>query len=150
MSDFTPIEIELKNGISKFNDGYSSIICRIREEDEESMHKLAVLKDCLNKVGIKMEAVRSDCTDLLTFKIDFDTFEKVTNRGAGRKKDYDMGKKYKECTVGELKEKLKTMKKSEIAEELGCPRMTLYRILKNMESSLSADLDTMSIWFFTS
>ena len=72
-----------------------------------------------------------------------------------------MGKRYKECTVSELKAKLESgMKKSEIIAELGCPKATFYRILKNIKErdeacikdepeNLNGNADC-SIWIYTS
>ena len=129
-----------------FNDTYSSVVCEIKDDN---IHSLAVLKECLSKVGITLEAKRYEHNDILNFKIDFETFNKVTKRGAGRKKDYSMEKKYKKCTVSELKTKLKTMKKCDIIEELECPKATFYRILKNIELDNIAE-DEDSIWLYTS
>jgi len=87
--------------------------------------------------------------DFIVMKVDEEQYKAALTRKAGRKPDfkkkYDM---YGKCTVGELQERLKTMTKSDIARELGCPRMTLYRILKNIAEN-HPDSET-SIWHYTS
>ena len=56
--------------------------------------------------------------------------------------------KYGKCTVEELLRKLQTMSKTQISQELGCSRMTLYRVIKNIEVRKPSK-DT-SIWHYTS
>lgn len=126
-----------------WHDDYISVICEI---SEQNIHELAVLKEYLEKVGIMVNAVRYPGTDILSFSIHKETYEKVVNRNAGRKKDYHMDERYKSCTVAQLDAKMKTMKKQDIINELGCPKMTFYRILKNIDW----DAKDMSIWHFTS
>ena len=145
MKDENEIELKLKREVNKSLDDYVLVSCNIPKDT----HELAVLKELLGKVGITMSASHGSYSDMLSFRIDYETFDKVTSRGAGRKKDITMKNRYKECTVAELKEKLKTMKKSEIIEDLGCPSMTFYRILKNINLDDESDQD-MSIWHFTS
>lgn len=141
------IEIALvkdeKKELSTLNDDYISVICEI---SEQNIHELAVLKEYLGKVGIMVNAVRYPQTDILSFSINKETYEKVVNRNAGRKKDYHMNERYKSCTVTQLEEKMKIMKKQAIINELGCPKMTFYRILKNIDW----EKKDMSIWEFTS
>lgn len=158
MGNFESTEIVFKkdpekDGVKNRGSLMANLACRIRE-DSDSMHRLAVLKECLDKVGIEMTAVRyeDEKTDVLSFKIDFETFSKVTQRGAGRKKDYSMSERYKKCTVSELKTKLESMKKCEIIEELGCPKATFYRILKNIAAAEVKNLvnGNDSIWYYTS
>ena len=131
------------------------IPCHIHADDEDEIHKLAVLKECLEKVGIELTVDTADeegMRDYLMFKIDFDKFDTATSRRAGRKKDYTMDKRYKSCTVAELKEKLdKGMKKTEIMRELGCPKPTLYRIIKNLDGFWDKKhFQDYDIWDFTS
>ena len=93
-----------------------------------------------------LNAVRYPGTDILSFSIHKETYEKVVNRNAGRKKDYHMNERYQSCTVAQLEEKMKKMKKQDIILELGCPKMTFYRILKN----INWEEKEVSIWKFTS
>ena len=73
-----------------------------------------------------------------------------TTRNAGRKKDFTMNERYKNCTISELKIKLESgMKKSDIIAELGCPRSTFYRILKNIENINVYKMGEDSIWLYT-
>ena len=99
-----------------------------------------------------MSLSRFDTTDILSFTINNDIYDQVIKRGAGRKKDYTMQERYKDCTISELKEKLKIMKKVDIMKELGCPKATFYRILKNIKAvDAFDDEDTAntSIWWYT-
>lgn len=125
-------EIILKKNHERIKRDYASVICSIHDDDT---HDLAVLKEYLEKVGISMRATRYDVTDILFFSIDKEKYDKVVKRRAGRKKDYHLAEKYKECKVSELREMLKTMKKCEIIKELGCPKRTFYNILKNIEEA---------------
>lgn len=138
-----PLVKDEKKALSNYHDDYISVICEI---SEQNIHELAILKEYLGKVGITVNAVRYPQTDILSFSIQKETYEKVVNRNAGRKKDYNMNKRYKSCTVAQLDEKIKTMKKQDIINELGCPKMTFYRILKNIDW----EAKDMSIWEFTS
>jgi len=146
-------EIELKKNQEDRTRDYASVICKI---SDDNIHELAVLKEYLEKVGIRMRATRYDITDILFFSIDKEKYDKVVKRGAGRKKDYHLAEKYKECKVSELKEMLKTMKKCEIIKELGCPKRTFYNILKNIEEEeayIAYEKEQgydLSIWNFTS
>lgn len=122
---------------------------------EQSLNELAALSKQLGKIGISVEVTRKENTetgmsyDFVVFKVNEEQYKSVTTRNAGRKADFKRKyESYKKCTVAELKEKLKTTNKSKIAEELGCSRMTLYRILHNIEERKPAE-DT-SIWHYTS
>lgn len=149
-------EIELKRdenksiGISR--NEYISVPCHI---SDDAAKELGVLKEYLEKVGIKLSATRHKddtsgfTTDILSFAINNAAYKKAVYRNAGRKMDYHKHERYKPCTVAELKEKLETMNKSEIAEELGCQRGTLYRILKNVDFD-DKDEQNYSIWSYTS
>lgn len=130
-----------------------AIACHI---PDDKIHELAILNEHLERVGISIRVTRHDVTDILSFKINNESYKKATCRGAGRKKDHDMAARYKECSVAELKVKLSTMKKSEIIKELGCPKATFYRILKNLKA-YESDYDNPpswiekdSIWIYTS
>lgn len=147
------IELNLQREPDKDNDRNVHIPCHILVyDDREEEHKLAVLKECLSKVGIELTANRGEMCDYLNFRIDFEKFDKITGRNAGRKKDRTMKDRYKPCTVSQLKTKLSQgMKKSEIIQELGCPKPTFYRILKHIDR-LNWDwefLQDCSIWDFT-
>lgn len=121
------------------------IVCKI--ESEREIHDLAVLKEYLDKVGIEMNLSKYPSGYTLSFGIDKNEYDRVVKRNAGRKKDYDMADRYKDCKVSELKKKLKTMKKTEIIKELGCPKTTFYRLLKVLP--IDEDwADDCSIWNF--
>lgn len=122
---------------------------------EQSLNELAAMAERLEKVGFSLEVSRKENTetgltyDFLVLRVNEEQYQSIMTRHAGRKPDFE--KKYDsygKCTVAELKEKLVTMNKSKIAEELGCSRMTLYRILHNIEARNPAG-DT-SIWHYTS
>lgn len=122
---------------------------------EESLDELALISQCLNKVGITLQIERREnidagtSFDFVTLKVNEKRFNESTTRHAGRKPNFaEKYDKYGECTVAELQEKIKCESKTKIAEELGCHRMTLYRILKNI-SEMNPDR-SMSIWHFTS
>lgn len=141
--------IELKRKAGREDKDYATVICKVVDDH---IHDLAVLKEYLDKVGINMSLSRYDTTDILSFSIDNDTYNKMVKRGAGRKKDYTMRERYEECTVSELKTKLETMKRVDIIKELGCPKATFYRILKNIKkynSFANADEANTSIWYYT-
>ena len=125
--------------------------------DQEEMNTLAHLAEILSKVGVEIQVKHFSedlNSNLVSFNVDYETFNKTTNRGAGRKKDHKMSERYKECTVSELKMKLDSgMKKIDIIKELGCPGMTFYRILKKIEEDDIFNWEggqDCSIWLFTS
>ena len=123
--------------------------------NDASLEELSVMTELLKKVGVTLETSRkSNATlgltyDSITIRLDKEKYNEVLTRHAGRKADfegkYDM---YGKCTVAELKDRLKTSSKTKIAQELGCPRMTLYRIIKNIE--LRNPAGDISIWHYTS
>ena len=122
---------------------------------EKNLDELAALANLMERVGISVEVNRNQnpetglSYDFIVMKVNDEQYKNAITRNAGRKPDfnkkYDM---YGKCTVAELQEKLKIMTKSDIAKELGCPRMTLYRILHNIEEN-KPDPKT-SIWHYTS
>lgn len=122
---------------------------------EKNLDELAAIAEMLEKVGISLEISRNENSgigaeyDFVVLKVNQEQYNAAMTRNAGRKADFN-GKydKYGKCTVAELEEKLKTMTKTQIAKELGCSRMTLYRILRNVEN-LKPRGD-VSIWHYTS
>ena len=123
--------------------------------NEKNLDELAAISEMLDKAGISIEISRTDNDavgmeyDFITIKVNKERYKKAMSRHAGRKADFN--KKYDtygRCTVAEIQEKLLSTTKTKIAEELGCPRMTLYRILKNI-AKMEPD-GKMSIWHFTS
>lgn len=123
--------------------------------DEKTLDEMARLADVFERVGISLNIERYENTgltssyDMLRIKVNEEQYKKVTTRHAGRKQNFiEMHEKYKACTVAELKEYLDTMTKIKIAALLGCSRMTLYRIIKNIEKYEPEDY--MSIWHYTS
>lgn len=123
--------------------------------NDKNLEELSVIAELLNKVGVSLDITRKEneetglSYDFVVLGINKEQYETAMGRNAGRKADFEQKyDRYGKCTVAELKEKLKTMKKTKIAEELGCSRMTLYRILCNIESRHPAE-DT-SIWHYTS
>ena len=120
-----------------------------------SLEELNTMSELLKKVGVSLKTTRKENTSLglaydhITIKLDKEKFNEVVTRHAGRKADFEEKyDKYGKCTVEELLNKLQSMSKSKIAQELGCSRMTLYRILKNIEVRKPSK-DT-SIWHYTS
>ena len=121
--------------------------------NEKNLDELASMSELLDKVGISLEINRHGDSDsgydLVSLKVNKERYKKAMTRYAGRKADFSKKyDKYGECSVEELQEKLKSMPKTKIAQELGCSRMTLYRIIKNEEKH-SPD-GNMSIWHYTS
>ncbi len=122
---------------------------------EKNLDELAAFAGLLEKVGVSLEISRKESKgagleyDFIVLKVNEEQYKKAITRHAGRKADFNKKyDKYGKCTVAELEEKLNTMPKTKIAAELGCSRMTLYRILKNIELQHPAK-DT-SIWHYTS
>ena len=123
--------------------------------NENNMEEFTRMAELLKKVGVSMEANRKSNTalgleyDYISLKLDKEKYNEVLTRHAGRKADFE-GKYdvYGRCTVEELKAKLNSCTKTKIAQELGCSRMTLYRIIKNIELR-NPDGNT-SIWHYTS
>lgn len=135
---------KLNNGNSK---GWVSFMAQTL--NETNLDELALIAGMLEKVGVTIEVTRKEQYDFLTLKVDEDIYSKAMTRQAGRKPDFnEKYDKYGKCTVSELKEKLTTMTKTKIAQELGCSRMTLYRIIKNIE--LRNPPGETSVWHYTS
>jgi len=135
-----------RNGLVSFTAG---------ELSESNLDELAYLAQKLEKVGITIEITRKKNHDtgigydFIVMKVDEEKYHDATTRHAGRKADFERKyDTYGKCTVKELREKLKNMSKTNIAKELGCSRMTLYRILEHIEERNPSD-DT-SIWHYTS
>jgi len=147
--------IKLKNRITEnyHPEGFLSFTAQTL--NDKNLDELAAFANLMERVGISVDITRNQnpetglSYDFIVMKVDEEQYKAALTRKAGRKPDfnkkYDM---YGKCTVGELQEKLKTMTKSDIARELGCPRMTLYRILKNIAEN-HPDPET-SIWHYTS
>lgn len=166
MNDGEDLEIPKVENISKYNYSSNSFLCFADGITEDELKTLSILKEVLKKSGIDLrvthyvdEYFEEEKNGIyISFK-EKKVAEKIT-RNAGRKKDYSMFEKYKECTVSELKTKLDSgMKKSEIIAELRCPKATFYRILKNIEKidvlyttepDEMADHLNRSIWLYTS
>lgn len=150
-------KINLKQRLSKIEDrnlnGWVSFTAG--ELSERSLDELAVIGDKLEKMGIALEVTRKKNAetgigyDFVVLKVNEEKYQSATTRHAGRKADFESKyDSYGKCTVAELQEKLKSCTKTQIAQELGCSRMTLYRILKNIELRNPAG-DT-SVWHYTS
>ena len=122
------------------------------------LHELAVLKEKLEAVGVGFRVGKTkNGSNMLVFDFEDVNCKVNRTRNAGRKPE-KMDEKYNDCTVYGLKEMLKTMKKVDIIKELGCPKSTFYRVLKNIEAKnidiygpLDVDLecDRNSIWEYT-
>ena len=117
------------------------------------MDTLAHFAELLSKVGVELKVKHTPHGNIVSFFINYETFNKTVTRKAGRKKDYAMGNRYKPCTVSELKAKLESgMKNLQIIEELGCPKSTFYKILNNLkkDENLFDHIKDDSIWDYTS
>jgi len=149
--------IDLKKRLSELDknslNGWVSL--NVAELSESGLNELAKMADMLETVGITLEITRRKNEetnlkyDFVVIKVNEEKYHSAKTRHAGRKADFDRKyDMYGKCSVAELEEKLKTMKKTEIAKELGCSRMTLYRIINNISEREPAK-DT-SIWHYTS
>jgi len=149
--------IDLKKRLSELDknslNGWVSFT--VAELSESGLNELAMMADMLETVGITLEITRRKNEetnlkyDFVVIKVNEEKYHSAKTRHAGRKADFDRKyDMYGKCSVAELEEKLKTMKKTEIAKELGCSRMTLYRIINNISEREPAK-DT-SIWHYTS
>lgn len=123
---------------------------------EEDLQSLSLLKEILSKSGATLDVthnIQRDGTEYNSIYIymNEDKVAVKTTRNAGRKQQLFKNGKYKECTVSELKMKLESgMKKTEIINELGCPKATFYRILKNLGEDIEhEDVQMHSIWIYT-
>lgn len=150
-------KIDLKKRLSEVNkkslNGLVSFTAG--ELSEHSLDELALIADMLEKVGVSVEVSQRNREEtgvgynFIVLKLNEDKYRSVMSRHAGRKADFERKyDAYGKCTVEELEEKLRIMKKSDIAKELGCSRMTLYRIINNISERNPAK-DT-SIWHYTS
>ena len=134
------IDIKSLNGLTSFS---------VAELSDKTLDELAFFADRLEKVGISLEIIRKTGFDFVILNMNKEKYQATTTRHAGRKADFESKyDNYGKCTVRQLKEKLNSTSKTKIAEELGCSRMTLYRIIKNIEQR-NPDGDT-SIWHYTS
>ena len=150
-------KIDLKKRLSEVNkkslNGLVSFTAG--ELSEHSLDELALIADMLEKVGVSVEVSQRNREEtgvgynFIVLKLNEDKYRSVMSRHAGRKADFERKyDAYGKCTVEELEDKLQIMKKSDIAKELGCSRMTLYRIINNISERNPAK-DT-SIWHYTS
>lgn len=153
----TERKIDLKERLSKVNKNALNglVFITAGELNENSLDELAAIADMLDTVGVSLEISRKENTDtklsydFIMLKVNEEKYHAAKTRHAGRKADFDRKyDAYGKCTVAELEEKLLSMKKTEIARELGCSRMTLYRIINNISDRKPAG-DT-SIWHYTS
>ena len=134
------IDIKSLNGLTSFS---------VAELSDKTLDELAYFADRLEKVGISLEIIRKTGFDFVILNMNKEKYQATTTRHAGRKADFEEKyDKYGKCTVEELMYKLQTMSKTRIAKELGCSRMTLYRVIKNIEVRKPSK-DT-SIWHYTS
>jgi len=143
----------LKNADTKLLNGLVSFTAG--ELSENSLNELAMISEMLDRVGITLEVTRKKngetevAYDFIVLKVNEEKYHTVKTRHAGRKADFENKfDKYGKCTVEELSNKLQTMSKTQISQELGCSRMTLYRVLKNIE--LRNPSGDTSIWHYTS
>ena len=151
----TRIDLESRNK-GKNNHSRSDYVTLLSYRiNEKTLDELADLAEVLEKVGISLSVDRYETAenesgyDIVTFKVNEEQYKKITNRYAGRKRNFiEKYEKYALCTVKELREYLDRMSKTEIAALLGCSRMTLYRIIQNIEE-LKPEEDS-SIWHYTS
>lgn len=153
MEEKIDLKQRLLNNKNKPLNGWVSFTAQ--KLNENNLNELAVFSEMLNKVGISLEVTRKEnketslCYDLVVMKLNEEKYKTAMSRHAGRKADFEEKyDKYGKCTVAELEEKLKVCSKTQIAKELGCSRMTLYRILQNIAKRNPAK-DT-SIWHYTS
>ncbi|MBE5950170.1 MAG: hypothetical protein E7260_01105 [Lachnospiraceae bacterium] len=123
--------------------------------DDRLLGELSKLSGVLEKVGIFLSVDRhfndenKPQYDLLRVKVEEEHYKKIVTRNAGRKQNFiEKYEKYRACTVEELNFLLASMTKTKIAESLGCSRMTLYRIIKNIEKYEPEG--NMSVWHYTS
>lgn len=127
----------------------------VTELNEKNLDELSCFAQMLEKVGVELEITRKKNSesdigyDFVVLKVNEEKYRAATTRHAGRKADFE-GKydTYGKCTVAELKERLLSESKTKIAQELGCSRMTLYRIIKNI--TLRNPAGDTSIWHYTS
>ena len=118
------------------------------------MQGLAELSEILEKVGVlvsvdRVERPGASAYDMFRLKVNEEQYRKITTRNAGRKQNFlEKYEKYAPCTIGELKKMLNSTTKTEIARNLGCSRMTLYRIIKNI-ADYEPD-ESVSVWHYTS
>lgn len=148
-------QIDLLNRIEDNQEGSGVVSFTTHAFSEKNLDELAYIAKMLEKVGVSLELTRNKNSavdleyDFMVLKLNKEKFNRVMTRQAGRKPNFNQKyDSYGKCTVAELKDKLKSMTKTKIAQELGCSRMTLYRILNNIERLEPAE-DT-SIWHYTS
>ena len=102
---------------------------------DKELSSLQQINDILQEYGLSIENVDTKNATGIYISLDQNKLAAKTRRNAGRKHNQDdFETKYTPCTVEELRELLKTTKKTELAEMLKCPRMTLYRVIKNIET----------------
>ena len=138
------------------NDASSTLHLNFNQISEGDLTTLAFLKEILSKFDIELDVTHhiydeKHAYDSVFIHYKRENMLKKATRNAGRKKDFEMAYRYKECTVSELKMKLDSgRKKSDIIAELGCPRTTFYRILRNLGKEIDLDLyGSDSIWMYT-
>lgn len=141
------LKLRLAEADKKTLNGWTSF--SVAELSDKNLDELAFIAEKMEKVGLNLEIIRKNGYDFVVLKLNGDKYRAATTRHAGRKADFENKyDTYGKCTVGELREKLKLTSKTRIAQELGCSRMTLYRIIKNIEDRNPAE-DT-SVWHYTS
>ena len=150
-------KIDLKQRLSELDEQSlnGSVAFTAQALSDSNLNELAVMAEMLERIGISVEINRKENSgtglayDFIVMKINEEKYKTAMTRHAGRKADFN--KKYDtygKCTVAELEEKLLVMSKTKIAQELGCSRMTLYRIIKNI--AVQKPVGDTSIWHYTS
>ena len=135
-------------------DSYLATYLTIDSISEDERNVLAHILKRLKPYGFNMSIHHrvtgvGFSTNVMCLSLDTDLYTKRAKRNAGRKKDALLNEKYTPCTVSELKEKLDTMKQTQIIAELGCPRCMFYRVLRNLRQLEQWDNNTDSIWWYT-
>lgn len=155
MTASTKIDLKNRSANNENTISVSSVSLPVYLLNEKTLDEMARLSEVLEKVGVSLNIERYENTELtsshdtLHIKVNEEQYKKITTRYAGRKQNFiEMHEKYKVCTVEELKEYLSKMTKTKTAALLGCSRMTLYRVIRNIEK-YEPEGD-MSIWHYTS
>lgn len=122
-----------RDDIKNFYKGYAF---SVKGSEDKLREDIEDLNRVLSSFGLSAKYL--DRT--LLINIDSDEYLKKSSRNAGRRKNYARAFDYNmNPTIQEVFEMQERMTNAQIIEQIGCPRATFYRALKNAKDLVEHD-----------